>query len=153
MTETTVQIDMIERTVSPDRRADLAESHAGDQAILRPLLHHVNLKTIHLRELIEWYATVVGMTPNHQFEGGAWLTNDAAKYPGALVERSSFRDRVADAIVALPEREKMVIALYYCENLTLRKSGEILRVTESRVWQLRTKAVLRLRSKLVGELE
>jgi len=81
------------------------------------------------------------------------LADDAAQDPQALVERSSFRDRVADAIVALPEREKMVIALYYYESLTLREIGEILGVTESRVSQLHTKAVLRLRSKLVGELE
>jgi RNA polymerase sigma factor for flagellar operon FliA len=81
------------------------------------------------------------------------LADDAAEDPQALVERSGFRDRVADAIVALPEREKMVIALYYYENLTLREIGEILGVTESRVSQLHTKAVLRLRSKLVGELE
>jgi RNA polymerase sigma factor for flagellar operon FliA len=81
------------------------------------------------------------------------LADDGAADPQALVERSSFRDRIADAIVALPEREKIVIALYYYENLTLREIGEILGVTESRVSQLHTKAVLRLRSKLVGELE
>ncbi len=81
------------------------------------------------------------------------LADDAAEDPQAVVERFSFRDRVADAIVVLPEREKMVIALYYYENLTLREIGEILGVTESRVSQLHTKAVLRLRSKLVGELE
>jgi RNA polymerase sigma factor for flagellar operon FliA len=81
------------------------------------------------------------------------LADDEAEDPQAHVERSSFRDRVADAIVALPEREKIVIALYYYENLTLREIGEILGVTESRVSQLHTKAVLRLRSKLVGELE
>jgi RNA polymerase sigma factor for flagellar operon FliA len=81
------------------------------------------------------------------------IPDRAAEDPEALVERSGFRDRVADAIVALPEREKMVIALYYYENLTLREIGEILGVTESRISQLHTKAVLRLRSKLVGELE
>jgi RNA polymerase sigma factor for flagellar operon FliA len=81
------------------------------------------------------------------------LADDGAEDPQALVERSGFRDRVADAIVALPEREKVVIALYYYENLTLREIGEILGVTESRVSQLHTKAVLRLRSKLGGELE
>src|SRR6185312_7188735 len=54
---------------------------------------------------------------------------------------------------ALPEREKLVVALYYYENLTLREIGEVLGVTESRVSQLHTKAVLRLRSKLAGELD
>jgi RNA polymerase sigma factor for flagellar operon FliA len=81
------------------------------------------------------------------------LADDGAEDPHTLVERSVRRDRLADAIVVLPEREKMVIALYYYENLTLREIGEILGVTESRVSQLHTKAMLRLRSKLVGELE
>ena len=65
---------------------------------------------------------------------------------GARPERAA-SDRVADAISRLPEREKLVIALYYYENLTLREIGEVLGVTESRVSQLHTKAVLRLRSR------
>jgi RNA polymerase sigma factor FliA len=58
------------------------------------------------------------------------------------------KDRLQDAIQDLPERETLVIALYYFENLTLREIGEVLGVTESRVSQLHSKAVLRLRSKL-----
>lgn len=57
------------------------------------------------------------------------------------------KDRLADAIEALPERERLVIALYYYESLTLREIGEVLGVTESRVSQLHTKAVLGLRSR------
>ncbi len=71
--------------------------------------------------------------------------------PQQLVDQSEMRDRIARAISALPEREKLVVALYYYENLTLREIGEVLGVTESRVSQLHTKAVLRLRSKLDGE--
>jgi RNA polymerase sigma factor for flagellar operon FliA len=81
------------------------------------------------------------------------LPDHAAPDPQALVDQSELRDRIADAIAALPEREKLVVALYYYENLTLREIGEVLGVTESRVSQLHTKAVLRLRSKLAGELE
>ncbi len=73
--------------------------------------------------------------------------------PQMLVDESELRDRIADAIAALPEREKLVVALYYYENLTLREIGEVLGVTESRVSQLHTKAVLRLRSKLGSEFE
>jgi RNA polymerase sigma factor for flagellar operon FliA len=73
--------------------------------------------------------------------------------PQQLVDQSELRDRIADAIAALPEREKLVVALYYYENLTLREIGEVLGVTESRVSQLHTKAVLRLRSKLQTELD
>jgi len=97
-----------------------------------------------------------------------WTTNDngsdpvslldtiadrRAPDPHALVDQGELRDRIADAIAALPEREKLVIALYYYENLTLREVGEVLGVTESRVSQLHTKAVLRLRSKLATELD
>ena len=54
------------------------------------------------------------------------------------------------AIAGLPEREKIVITLYYYEELTLREIGEVLGVTESRVSQLHTKAVLRLKARLSG---
>jgi len=81
------------------------------------------------------------------------LPDRDAPDPEALIDQSELRDRVADAIAALPEREKLVIALYYYESLTLREIGEVLGVTESRVSQLHTKAVLRLRSKLAVELD
>lgn len=72
----------------------------------------------------------------------------SAPDPEAVVDANELKDRIADAISRLPEREKLVIALYYYENLTLREIGEVLGVTESRVSQLHTKAVLRLRSRL-----
>ncbi|MGO9886396.1 MAG: RNA polymerase sigma factor WhiG [Solirubrobacteraceae bacterium] len=81
------------------------------------------------------------------------LPDRGAPDPEQLMDQSELRDRIADAIAALPEREKLVVALYYYENLTLREIGEVLGVTESRVSQLHTKAVLRLRSKLAGELD
>ncbi len=71
--------------------------------------------------------------------------------PAAVMDQTDLKDRVADAIARLPEREKLVVALYYYENLTLREIGEVLGVTESRVSQLHTKAVLRLRSRLSAE--
>jgi RNA polymerase sigma factor for flagellar operon FliA len=80
------------------------------------------------------------------------LPDRGAPDPQSVVDQGELRDRIADAIAALPEREKLVIALYYYENLTLREIGEVLGVTESRVSQLHTKAVLRLRSKLATEL-
>jgi RNA polymerase sigma factor for flagellar operon FliA len=71
--------------------------------------------------------------------------------PAAEVDTTDMRDRLAGAIAALPEREKLVVALYYYENLTLREIGDVLGVTESRVSQLHTKAVLRLKSRLQGD--
>jgi RNA polymerase sigma factor for flagellar operon FliA len=76
------------------------------------------------------------------------LTDESAPDPALVMDQTDLKDRVADAIARLPEREKLVVALYYYENLTLREIGEVLGVTESRVSQLHTKAVLRLRSRL-----
>ena len=55
------------------------------------------------------------------------------------------------AVRELAERDQVVVALYYWERLTLAEIGQVLGVTESRVSQLHTKAVLRLRSRLQGE--
>jgi RNA polymerase sigma factor for flagellar operon FliA len=56
------------------------------------------------------------------------------------------------AITQLPDRERMMMALYYEQDLNLREIGEIMDVTESRVCQLHTQAIARLRSQVLGEL-
>jgi RNA polymerase sigma factor for flagellar operon FliA len=73
--------------------------------------------------------------------------------PAQAMDVTETKDRLAESIARLPEREKLVIALYYYENLTLREIGEVLGVTESRVSQLHTKAVLRLKSALQAETD
>ena len=60
------------------------------------------------------------------------------------------KEAIGEAIARLPEREKLVVTLYYYEELTLREIGEVLGVTESRVSQLHTKAILRLKARLSG---
>ena len=72
--------------------------------------------------------------------------------PSHAMARTEVREQLADAIARLPERERLVISLYYYEELTLREIGEVLGVTESRVSQLHTKAVLRLKVRLQGAL-
>ena len=57
-----------------------------------PMLHHVNLKTTRMQQMIDWYATTVGLTPVFQFPGGAWLTNDAANHRLALLTSSQMSD-------------------------------------------------------------
>ena len=76
------------------------------------------------------------------------LQDPGAPDPAHVMDATDLKDRIADAIARLPEREKLVVALYYYENLTLREIGEVLGVTESRVSQLHTKAVLRLRGRV-----
>ena len=73
---------------------------------------------------------------------------DKAEGPSGLYEVEEMRQSLASAINRMPEREKVVLTLYYYENLTLAEIGEVLGVTESRVCQIHTRAVLQLRSKL-----
>jgi RNA polymerase sigma factor FliA len=70
--------------------------------------------------------------------------------PQSALAETEMKEAIAEAIARLPEREKLVVTLYYYEELTLREIGEVLGVTESRVSQLHTKAVLRLKARLSG---
>jgi RNA polymerase sigma factor for flagellar operon FliA len=79
------------------------------------------------------------------------IEDPGAPDPARSLDVGDLKDRIAESIARLPEREKLVIALYYYEQLTLREIGEVLGVTESRVSQMHTKAVLRLRSRMQEE--
>jgi RNA polymerase sigma factor FliA len=70
--------------------------------------------------------------------------------PQGALAQTELREALGEAIARLPEREKLVVTLYYYEELTLREIGEVLGVTESRVSQLHTKAILRLKARLAG---
>lgn len=76
------------------------------------------------------------------------IADERAEDPVDIFESAEVKDILAAAIDRLPEREKTVVALYYYEGLTLKEIGTVLGVTESRVSQLHTKAVLRLRARL-----
>ena len=76
------------------------------------------------------------------------IEDEHGPQPQTAFAQTELREIVADAITSLPEREKLVITLYYYEELTLREIGEVLGVTESRVSQLHTKAILRLKGRL-----
>ena len=75
---------------------------------------------------------------------------DGGEGPVAAYEVEEMRHILADAINRMPEREKIVLTLYYYEGLTLAEIGEVLGVTESRVCQIHTKAVLQLRSRILA---
>jgi len=79
------------------------------------------------------------------------ISDPRAEDPQESLASSEVKDRLTEAVASLPEREQLVVALYYYESLTLREIGEVLGVTESRVSQLHTKAVMRLKSALQAD--
>lgn len=68
--------------------------------------------------------------------------------PETLARLTEIKRIIAEAIDLLPEKERLVISLYYYEDLTMKEIGEVLGITESRVSQIHTRCVLRLRAKL-----
>jgi RNA polymerase sigma factor for flagellar operon FliA len=74
----------------------------------------------------------------------------ASLNPDVVVEKDEIKRVIVEAINDLPDKEKKILVLYYYEDLTLKEIGRVLEVTESRVSQLHTKAILRLRSKLTN---
>jgi RNA polymerase sigma factor for flagellar operon FliA len=78
---------------------------------------------------------------------------DDGEGPHTLLERNELRRKLAEALTHLPERERHILALYYERELTLAEIGEVIGVGESRVSQLRTQAVARLRTLMRDLLE
>ena len=75
---------------------------------------------------------------------------DYSSEPSRVLEDESLRRQLVQGIELLPEREKLMMALYYEQDLNLREIGEVMGVTESRVCQLHSQAVARLRARIVG---
>jgi len=150
------QLDWVPRSVR--RRIRAVE---GAIAQLESTLHRTptdeELATaleISATELQRWLASIavanVGPLEHLMATGRGEVTHpaDAMGVPGAALEERELRRAMRAEVRRLPERERTVIALYYGEDLTLAEIGAVLGVTESRVSQIHTKAVLVLRSRL-----
>ncbi len=81
------------------------------------------------------------------------LTGDPEDNPLAIIKKKELKQIIARNIEALPESEKMVVSLYYYNELTMKEIGTVLSITESRVSQIHTQAMLRMRGKLKRELK
>ena len=79
---------------------------------------------------------------------GDYLADPRSEDVENLLAEQEMRELIARRMAELPEKEQLVLVLYYYEELTLKEIGEILDVTESRVCQIHTKAIMRLKSKI-----
>ncbi len=109
---------------------------------------HAILSKLSYTSVVSFEELWVGSDRDDRQSAVGMISDDTADDPVSLFESIEIKGILAEAIELLPERERTVIALYYYEGLTLKEIGQVLGVTESRVSQLHTKAVLRLRAKL-----
>lgn len=79
------------------------------------------------------------------------IADEESHQPDVMVEEAEFMDAVTEAIAQLPEREQTVMQLYYVEELNLKEIGEVLGVSESRISQILSAVVKKLRGRLQVE--
>jgi RNA polymerase sigma factor for flagellar operon FliA len=111
-----------------------------------------------LEEYHEWLVDLRGLnlgsleceTPDDESNSGRdllkYISGDEENWPSRLLERSELQKLLAEAIGKMPDIEKTVLSLYYHEELTLREIAKIVSLHESRISQLKSQAILRLRT-------
>ncbi len=115
-----------------------------EEEFLKTMLKISGTSVLSLNDV--WYAG----DENDRISIGESIESPASLNPDVIVEKDEIRRVIIEAINELPDKEKKVLVLYYYEDLTLKEIGQVLEVTESRVSQLHTKAILRLRAKLTN---
>jgi RNA polymerase sigma factor for flagellar operon FliA len=140
-----------------DRAYDALERRLGRSASDEEV---AELLGIALEEFYEWLNQVRGASllsleaPGLHASDGETLnlldlvSTDEAQGPAQLVQARRLKALIAEAVDDLPYQEKVVISLYYYEELTMKEIGKVLEITESRVSQIHTKSIFHLRSKL-----
>jgi RNA polymerase sigma factor for flagellar operon FliA len=136
-------IRVIENNLGRDAKDSEVASHMGIsiEEYYQILQDGLSCKTFSIEELTQGEDGLV--------EG----MNSFMQHPEDILVQESFQKALADSINTLPEREKLVISLYYDEELNLREIGKVLDVSESRVSQICSQALLRLRARLADWLE
>ncbi|GJM43976.1 MAG: RNA polymerase sigma factor WhiG [Gemmatimonadota bacterium] len=138
------------------------ENSLGRQATTEEIAKRLNLSTTALYSLVDEVRStnLVSLDEFVQGKDGDGQTRlvDAVEDklsldPTDRIDIEDIKDVMNGAILRLPSRERLVIALYYYEELTLKEIGSILNVSESRISQIHTKAIVRLRGKLRSQMK
>lgn len=150
------QLDWVPRSVrSRAREVERAISQLEHEQGRAPSDEEL-AKQLHIGddELTRWLASIAATTvgPLDRAVAAGYepesVQSSGMEHPVAAIEDQELRDIMRSEILKLPEREKLVLSLYYDEGFTLAEIGDVLGVTESRVSQIHTKSVLHLRSRL-----
>lgn len=123
---------------------EIADSLGMELSSFQTLLKNVNLATLVYLE--DFLAGDDQSDRNKRIAD--FIKDDQAEDAVKIVELNESKAVLADAISKLPDKERTVVFLYYYEGLTLREIGEVLELSESRISQLHTKSILRLRGRL-----
>lgn len=133
------------------------ETRLGRSATDEEAAEAMGLTTVGLAELLQEVSGTAVLSLDDVWHVGSdddevsivdTIEGDERLQPNFKIEREEVKRILIEAIQALPQREREVIALYYYEDLTLKEIGEVLGVTESRISQLHSKAILRLKARL-----
>lgn len=140
-----VIVELESRLGRPATDAEIAkEMNMSEEEFQQTVMKVSGTSVLSLNDV--WYS---GDDNDHMSIGDS-IESPQSMNPDVQVDREEVRRVIIQAINELPEKEKMVIVLYYHEDLTFKEIGQVLDVSESRISQLHTKANMRLRAKLTN---
>lgn len=130
------------------------ENELGRAATDEEVAAKLNVSVEDFQKKIQHVSTYSVVSLDDLLEQKRELVNDEDNdtSPGAAIEQDVLRNLLVETINGLPEKENKVITLYYYEELTYKEIGKLLNISESRVSQLHTKAIIRLKSKISSYL-
>jgi RNA polymerase sigma factor FliA len=146
------EVERAYTTLEAELRRTPSEAEVADHlGIALGDLHHIFSQVSYVNVVALDEMLSVGGEKGDKLTLGDTLEDHRAEDPVLAFEGEETKFLLAGAINQLPEREKIVVTLYYYEGLTLAEIGKVLGVTESRICQMHTKAVLQLRAKLTDQ--
>ena len=132
------------RVIEGNESRDARDSEVADHLGIGIQEYHQILKDASGHKVFSFEELVAG---DETIAGGMGGANSE---PIDDIERQEFKADLATTIAGLPERERLVMSLYYDEELNLREIGEVLNVSESRVCQIHSQALMRVKSRMSG---
>ncbi|GAB2532966.1 RNA polymerase sigma factor FliA [Rhodanobacter koreensis] len=128
------------------------ETETGAEADDTEVIRRLGISAEEYHQILADAACVrlLSLTASDDNEDGAVLdvVDEGAPNPHDSIERDGMREALAEAIGGLPEREQLVMSLYYEQELNLKEIGAVLGVSESRICQIHGQAIIRLRARL-----